>query len=268
MAADRLGVVGYPVAHSLSPRIQNAGLAALGLDHWRYQLVPVPPELLEETIRGLPGAGFRGVSVTVPHKEAALAIADRASQIAREIGAANTLTFEGGTIEAENTDAPGFLASLPAPPEPGETALVLGAGGSARAVAWALSRAGARVSVWNRTAGRARELAGDLGVEAVAQPAPADLLVNCTVAGMEGDPFAILPLGPGDLAGYRTVVDLVYADPGRRLLAAAREAGAAVVDGLEILVQQGAVALERWTGMPAPLEAMRAAARQEPGRRA
>ncbi|MFM8883649.1 MAG: shikimate dehydrogenase, partial [Solirubrobacterales bacterium] len=75
MAADRLGVVGYPVAHSLSPRIQNAGLEALGLDGWRYQLVPVPPELLEETVHGLPGAGFRGVSVTVPHKEAALAIA-------------------------------------------------------------------------------------------------------------------------------------------------------------------------------------------------
>lgn len=268
MAADRLGVVGYPVAHSLSPRIQNAGLEALGLDGWRYQLVPVPPELLEETVHGLPGAGFRGVSVTVPHKEAALAIADRASQTAREIGAANTLTFEDGLTEAENTDAPGFLASLPAPPGPGDTALVLGAGGSARAVAWALSRAGARVSVWNRTDARARELALDLGVDAVAEPVAADLLVNCTVAGMEGDPFATLPLGPDELAGYGTVVDLVYADPEGRLLAAAVQAGAAVVGGLEILVQQGAIALERWTGMPAPLEAMRAAARHEPGRQA
>jgi shikimate dehydrogenase len=139
---------------------------------------------------------------------------------------------------------------------------VLGAGGSARAVAWALSRAGVGVSVWNRTATRAQELAGDLGVEAVAEPCPAGILVNCTVAGMDGDPFDALPLGPADLAAYPTVVDLVYVDPQERLLAAARDAGATVVDGLEILVRQGAIALERWTGEPAPLEAMRAAARQ------
>ena len=268
MAAERLGVVGYPVAHSLSPRIQNAGLEALGLGGWRYQLLPVPPDLLEETVRALPAAGFRGVSVTVPHKEAALALADRASRAAQEIGAANTLVFEDGLIDAENTDAPGFLASLPSPPGPGETALVLGAGGSARAVIWALGRAGVRVSVWNRTAARAQELARDLGAEATGDPVPADLLVNCTVAGMEGDPFELLPLDPPELAGYRTVVDLVYADPEGRFLAAAGEAGATVVDGIEILVQQGAIALERWTGMPAPLEAMRAAARQEPGRQA
>lgn len=266
MSADRLGVAGYPVAHSLSPAIQNAALEALGLDDWRFQLLPVPPELFDETVCALPAAGFRGVSVTVPHKEAALALAGEATSAAREIGAANTLVFEDGLIHADNTDAPGFIASLPSEPEPGMTALILGAGGSARAVAWALSRAGVEVKVWNRTPERARKLAADLGVEAAPEPAGADLLVNCTTAGMDGDPFAILPIAPSLLGDYGTVVDLVYADPEGRLLAAARKAGAQAVDGIEILVRQGAIALERWTGMPAPLEVMREAARQAPGR--
>ena len=266
MSADRLGVVGFPVSHSLSPRIQNAALRELGLDRWRFQLLPVPPELFEETVRALPGAGFRGVSVTVPHKEAALAAAGRASAAAAEIGAANTLTFEAGGIYADNTDAPGFLASLPRPPRPGEKALVLGAGGSARAVAWALSRAGADVSVWNRTGDRAVELAREMGLRAVSEPVPADLLVNCTVAGMDGDPFEMLPLAASDLGSYRTVADLVYADSQGRFLRAARDAGAETVDGLEVLVHQGAIALESWTGMPAPVDVMRSAARQAPGR--
>ncbi len=266
MPAERLGVVGYPVAHSLSPGIQNAALEALGFDDWRFQLLPVPPELFEETVRALPAAGFRGVSVTVPHKEAALALAGEATAGAREIGAANTLTFEDGVIHADNTDAPGFIDSLPTRPEPGSTALVLGAGGSARAVAWALSRAGVDVKVWNRTAERARSLAADLGVEAVSEPVGAGMLVNCTTAGMEGDPFEVLPIGPSGIGDYETVVDLVYADAEGRLLAAAQAAGARVVDGIEILVRQGAIALERWTGRPAPLEVMRSAARQQPGR--
>ena len=266
MSADRLGVVGYPVAHSLSPAIQNAALEELGLEEWRFQLLPVPPELFDETVVALPEAGFRGVSVTVPHKEAALALAGEATDAAREIGAANTLIFDEGKTCADNTDAPGFIASLPSEPEPGSTALVLGAGGSARAVAWALSRTGVEVKVWNRTPERARKLAADLGVEAAPEPVGADLLVNCTTAGMDGDPFAILPVSRSDLGDYATVVDLVYADPEGRLLAAARAAGAQTVDGMEILVRQGAIALERWTGMPAPLEVMREAARHQPGR--
>jgi shikimate dehydrogenase len=266
LSADRLGVVGYPVAHSLSPAIQNAALEALGLDAWRFQLLPVPPELFDETVSALPASGFRGVSVTVPHKEAALALAGEATAAAREIGAANTLIFEDGVIRADNTDAPGFIASLPSEPKPGSTALVLGAGGSARAVAWALSHAGVEVKVWNRTAERAQKLAADLGVEAVPEPVGAELLVNCTTAGMDGDPFTVLPVSPSELGDYGTVVDLVYADPEGRLLAAGQAAGAQVADGIEILVRQGAIALERWTGMPAPLEVMRDAARQAPGR--
>ena len=110
----RLGVCGWPVAHSRSPQMHNAALAqVLGLDDWRYQLLPLPPHLFTETVKALPAAGFRGVNVTIPHKEAALALADDATETARAIGAANTLTFEpDGAIHADNTDAPGFLHAL------------------------------------------------------------------------------------------------------------------------------------------------------------
>src|SRR3954463_494973 len=175
----RLGVLGWPVAHSRSP----AMFAALGVD---YQRLPVPPELFAETVRALGPAGFTGANVTIPHKRAALGVADDATERARAIGAANTLTFrEDGTIAAENTDAPGFLGALPESPA-GRTALVLGAGGAARAVVWALREAGAReVRVWNRTPGRAQALATEFGVRAVTEMAPADLLVNCTSVGLE-----------------------------------------------------------------------------------
>ncbi len=113
----RLGVLGWPVAHSRSPAMHNAALAALGMEGWRYQLLPVPPERFAETVRALRAAGFAGANVTIPHKHAALALADSASEAAREIGAANTLTFAAdGAIAAENTDAPGFFAALGDPP--------------------------------------------------------------------------------------------------------------------------------------------------------
>src|SRR5687768_17961072 len=128
--------------------MHEAALKAAGLEGWRYLKLPLPPELFAETVRALPAAGFRGVNVTIPHKEAALLLADEASAAAREIGAANTLSFAGGRVVAENTDAPGFLAALPRPPG-GLSALVLGAGGAGRAVVWALGGAGARVDVWN-----------------------------------------------------------------------------------------------------------------------
>ena len=159
----RLGVLGWPVAHSRSPAMHNAALAAVGLTDWRYQLLPVPPELFAETVRALPGAGFRGVNVTIPHKQAALALADEATERASAIGAANTLTFESGTVIADNTDAPALIAGLPFPAQ-GRTALVLGAGGSARAAVWALRDAGAaEVRVWNRTPERAERLCAELG---------------------------------------------------------------------------------------------------------
>ena len=200
MSAPRLGVVGWPVAHSRSPAMQNAALRAAGLEDWRFQLLPMPPDGMVEAVRALPGAGFRGASVTIPHKEAVLGALDEISGPAREIGAVNTLVIDdSGRIRGENTDAPGFIAALPAEVGPQTAATVLGAGGSARAVAWALRSAGAQVRIWNRTPERARELAGELGVEAVDRPASTGILVNCTAAGMDGDPFETLPVGPDAL---------------------------------------------------------------------
>jgi len=242
--------------------MHNAALAAAGLDGWRYLRLPLPPELFAETVRALPAAGFRGVNVTIPHKQAALALADRASDAARAIGAANTLTFADGAIEADNTDAPGLLAALGESPA-GRTALVLGAGGAGRAAAWALTTAGAAdVAIWNRTPERARALAAELGARAVETVSVADIVVNCTSVGLQ-DPeatFKALPVEADELGAGSLVVDMVYRAGGTRFLEAARTRGARVVDGLEILVAQGAASFERWTGMEAPRQAMREAA--------
>ncbi len=261
-----LGVCGWPVAHSRSPAMHEAALAAVGLDGWRYLKLPVPPELFAETMRALPAAGFRGVNVTIPHKEGALALAGVASDAAREIGAANTLTFEDGAIHADNTDAPGLIDALGAAWAPaGRTALVLGAGGAARAAVWALLGAGAaEVAVWNRTPERARALAEQLGARAVEHPGRAEIVVNCTSVGLidRDATFKALPLQADSLDAGSCVVDMVYREGGTRLLEAARTRGADVVDGLEILVAQGAASFERWTGRPAPREVMRQAAEQ------
>jgi shikimate dehydrogenase len=263
-----LGVCGWPVAHSRSPAMQNAALRAAGLDGWEYLALPLPPELFAETVLALPAAGFRGVNVTIPHKEAALALADEASPAARAIGAANTLTFEpGGAIAADNTDAPGLLEALAERVDPaGRSALVLGAGGAARAAAWALAGAGADVAVWNRTAARAAALAADLGVRHAAVPAPADIVVNATSVGLDPniDPFKAIPLKADTFGAGSYVIDLVYGSGETRLLAAARSRGARVIDGLEILVAQGAASFERWTGMMAPRQAMREAVTTSP----
>jgi shikimate dehydrogenase len=255
-----LGVCGWPVAHSRSPQMHNAALAAVGLADWRYLRLPLPPELFEETVRALAAAGFRGVNVTIPHKEAALAVADEASDAATAIGAANTLTFEGGAIKADNTDAPGLLAAL-GEPVAGRRALVLGAGGSGRAAAWALAGAGAEVAIWNRTPERARAVASAVGVRAVGAPKPADIVVNATSVGLQ-DPeitFKALPIRADELIAGSLVVDLVYRVGGTRFLEAARSRGLRVVDGLEVLVAQGAASFEHWTGKDAPREAMRQA---------
>ncbi len=270
----RLGVLGWPVAHSRSPAIHNAALAALGMKGWRYQRLPVPPALLAETIRSLGQSGFLGANVTIPHKQAALALATQASQAAQQIGAANTLTFAAdATIAAENTDAPGLIAALGQSPR-GMRALVLGAGGSARAAVWALREAGAsEVSVWNRTPERAETLARELGVRAVRAAEPADLLVNCTSVGLEaggiersatdGEGLNQLGLTFDQVGEYSYVVDFVYRSGSTQLLAAARTHGARTLDGLEVLVAQGALSFELWTGRKAPVEVMRRAAREQ-----
>lgn len=259
----RLGVTGWPVAHSRSPAIQNAALRAADLAaSWRYQLLPISPELFGETVRALPAAGFRGINVTIPHKHAALALADVATPSARAIGAANVLIFESDGIQAENTDAPALIAALPVAPA-GRTALVLGAGGSARAAVWALLGAGARdVRVWNRTHERAVALCAEIGGTPVRQAAAADLLVHCTSSGLGdgAEMFNQLPISADEVAKYNCVVDLVYTATETPLVRAARVRKIPVLDGLELLIGQGALSFERFTGLPAPTEAMRAAA--------
>jgi shikimate dehydrogenase len=249
--------------------MHHAAFAALGLRGWSYQLLPVPPELFAETVRALPAAGFVGANATLPHKRAALEVADTASDAAREIGAANTLSFlPDGTIEAENTDAPGLLLAL-GPQPAGRRAMVLGAGGTARAAAWALRNAGIEVAIWNRTPQRARELARDLGVEAVERPCVADLLVNTTTVGMDkctSDAAALTTLGltADVLGGYAQIVDFVYSAAPTPLMSVARARAVPTVDGARILAAQGALSFERWTGCVAPLDVMGVAAEGVP----
>jgi shikimate dehydrogenase len=268
----KLAVIGHPVAHSRSPAMQNAALGALGLEDWSYRAIDAAPGAFEMTVRELAAVGYAGVNVTVPHKEAALRLADEASEAARQIGAANTLVFRKGHIEAHNTDAPGLLAAyraLPANPV-GIRALVLGAGGAARAAVWAFAKAGAVVYIWNRTSARADSLHAELGsyVEIggapVSSPSEIDfgILVNTTTVGLKGeDLLEEIPI-PKDALVERVVVDMVYGEKPTALLTRAERAGATTVDGLEILVQQGARSLEIWTGREPDLDVMREAARR------
>jgi len=247
------GVLGFPVAHSRSPVMMNAAFAELGLG-WRYLKLPVPPERFDETVRALPGSGFRGANVTIPHKLAAHDLADELSDAARAIGAVNTLTFrDDGRIAGDNTDAGGILDALGEPLP--ATALVLGAGGAGRAAAWALAEAGVEVTVWNRTPERAVGLAADLGVSASERPGPAELLVNATSVGLRPtDSLDGLPL-----IDAKVVVDLVYGGAQTPFARWAEERGARLVDGLEVLVRQGARSLALWTGKEPPVESMRRA---------
>lgn len=271
------GVIGDPVAHSRSPAIHNAAFAHLGL-RARYELWPTPAAGLAARVASLRAEHILGANVTLPHKVTVLELLDRRDPEVSAIGAANTIIREAdGTLTGANTDAPAFLASLredggyePA----GQTAVILGASGAARAAAVALVGAGvARLFVVNRTPERAEALLGDVLAAASADPllfaltpddaeladvlASAGLVVNATSLGWHGDemplPAELLP--PGAL-----VFDLVYRPT--RLLQAAAERGARPLDGAGMLVRQAALAFERWTGLPAPLAVMRAAMKQ------
>jgi shikimate dehydrogenase len=264
MAMKRLAVLGHPVGHSRSPAMHTAALEELGLGgEWSYEAIEVSPAEFDGRVREMPGEGFVGANVTVPHKGAAMALADTLSETAREIGAANTLSFGDGEIRADNTDAGGLLDALPGSPA-GERALVLGAGGAARAVVWALQRERAEVAVWNRTGLRSSHLCEELGGEPVDSPDQSayGLIVNSTAVGLGGeDPFAELPLRADGFSPGQVVVDMVYGPEAGPLLAAAFVAGAATVDGIEVLVRQGALSLAIWTEREAPLAVMRTAAR-------
>jgi shikimate dehydrogenase len=254
------GVLGYPVAHSRSPAMMSAAFEELGLD-WRYLKLPVPPERFEETVRALPGSGYVGANVTIPYKLAAAELASELTPAAAAIGAANTLSFRDGAIEADNTDAGGFLDALGEPP--GDRALVLGAGGAARAVVWALLEAGADVAVWNRTPERAQALCRELGGRQVGRAEPSELIVNATSVGLDraDEPAVLGALGLAEAGPPDVLVDLVYGPEPTALCRWAERGGARIVDGLEVLVRQGARSLRLWTSGDPPLEAMREAAR-------
>jgi shikimate dehydrogenase len=280
----QVAVLGHPVGHSRSPAMQNAAFRALGLDDWRYEAIDVEPERFDDVVRGLATQGYAGANVTIPHKLRALEVSDSATEVAKVVGAANTLVFEAGAVHADNTDVPGFLTALRerAPEAPGGMrALVLGAGGAARAVVYALLEAGAAgVDVWNRHPERAEALVSGLanaasGTELAVTTHPnlgrADVLVNATSVGMVSagldpltpggqPPIKELPLSADELGDRLIVVDLVYRQDRTPLVRAARARGLRCADGIDVLVHQGAVSFRLWTGMHAPLGAMRSGA--------
>ena len=274
--SKRIHLLGHPVSHSVSPAFQQAALDSCSVDA-AYTALDVPPAGLTATVGSLRDPDVLGANVTVPHKEAVFALLHSVSEEARLIGAVNTIHNRDGALEGHNTDARGFLSALreEAGFEPrGRTALILGAGGSARAVAVALAGEGAsNVVVANRTVERAEtlaELVRSLGVPAQAialdpaalrEAAQCDLIVNCTSLGMTGGPGPDATPIPADLIPPDALVcDLVYNPRVTPLLREAAMAGARTLGGLPMLVYQGAAAFEIWTGVAAPARVMFAAA--------
>jgi shikimate dehydrogenase len=255
----RAAVIGHPVAHSRSPAMHTAAYRALGLD-WEYTAIDVPPDALAAFVAGLATAGFAGVNVTIPHKQAVLTLCDELSAEARRAGSVNTIVVRAGRLRGETTDGAGLLWALGAV-DPAD-ALVLGAGGAARAAVAALADAGWSVAV----SARRPEAAAALGVGVRPWPPTegARLIVNATPLGQA--PGTTVAVPDTDLIGPGTIVcDLAYRGDGSPtpLVAAAAERGARAVDGIDVLVGQGIAAFELLTGVPAPVAVMRAAARGE-----
>ena len=262
-------LLGHPVGHSRSPAMHRAALAALGLEG-DYVALDVQPEDLAETVRALPARGFRGANVTVPHKQAVMATLDEVAPDARVIGAVNTIVVSpGGRLTGHNTDWRGFADDLAAHgfDVRGQAVAVLGAGGAARAVVYGLGQAGAEARVFARDVRRAAGLAGlGASVHALAALADADLLrdialvVNATSAGMAPEvDVTPWPEGVPYPAGM-PLYDLICSPPVTRLMRQARATGGQTVNGLGMLVRQGAAAFELWTGRAAPVEVMERAA--------
>jgi shikimate dehydrogenase len=264
-----VGVMGDPVAHSLSPLLHNTAFAALGLD-WASVGFTIRPGEVTGALKAIAALGFAGMSVTMPHKAEVAAGVDERTTVAERLGAVNCVIVRSGRLIGENTDGAGFLASLRrgAGFEPtGRRCLVIGAGGAARAVTLALAEAGAHeVVVVNRNPQRA-EAAAALGgsggrVGSPGEAAGMDLVVNATPAGMAGTPEAALTpaVDPATLGSGQVVADLIY-HPARTVwLTAAAEAGASVVGGLGMLVHQAEAQLEAWTGLEPPVAVLWAAA--------
>lgn len=283
-----VGLIGWPVSHSVSPPMHNAAFDALGLD-WRYVPLPVDatsPELVGRAVAGLHALGLKGSNVTVPHKQAVMPFLDELTPAAETIGAVNTIVVrEDGSLLGDNTDTRGFVADLRAHRVSlaSANALVLGAGGSARAVVYGLAEAGcASVTLLNRTVSKATGLTAAIqplfpGCTMSALPFPAgvaqaadsaDLIVNCTSMGMTPNSETMpwdedVAFRPG-----QTVYDLVYNPPRTRLLQKAEADGARAIGGLGMLIWQGAIAFELWTGQQPPVDVMEAAALAAFGRKA
>ncbi len=269
------GVLGHPVSHSRSPEMQNAAFAEAGLDAV-YVAFPVAPDRLGEAVAGAHALGLQGLNVTVPHKQPAAALCATMDAIAADVGAVNTLRRAPQGWEGFNTDAPACLTFLEAAGVgTGARALLVGAGGAARAAAWALVRAGAALRVAARRNDAAREIAeafapGTAAGVAIPQAVPwdrlgeeceaADVVVNGTSIGLAGYPAAVPGLRP---RRGQVVVDFVYGDT--ELARSARAAGARLVTGEQLLVRQGALAFTLWTGRPAPEAAMAAAVARAAG---
>lgn len=253
------GIMGSPVAHSLSPAMHNRAFAELSLNKI---YVPFLVADVEMALQGFRALGVRGVSVTIPHKLAVLPFLDSVDPVAAAIGAVNTLVIEAGRIHGLNTDWLGANRALAEVMElAGRRVLLLGAGGSARAIGFGLQEAGAEVILASRTPERGQQLAQDLACEwrdlqAVAGIS-ADALVNATSVGMAPG-VAQSPVAGLDLSRFRVVMDIVYSPLETRLLREAAQAGCRVIGGLEMLLLQGAAQFEIWTGKEAPLSAMRA----------
>ncbi len=275
----RVGVTGYPLTHTVSPAFQQPAFDHYGIPA-AYRTYPVTAEDLPALIATLREPEWLGLNVTIPHKEAVVALVDRCTATARTIGAINTLFKDGGSLIGDNTDAHGFLTALRsdgATDPAGARVLVLGAGGAARAVLVALAQAHARhITIANRHRARAEGLLESLAVALNAQEcavvdwdstalhqaaANADIILNCTAMGMTKGPAPQeSPLPPHVFRGHHLVFDLVYTPSPTPLLHHAQQGGASTLDGLPMLVYQGAAAFERWTGKPAPLKLMKAKA--------
>ena len=249
------GIIGWPVSHSRSPRLHGFWLDRHAIDG-AYIPLAIPPDAFPDTVRGLMNAGFAGANVTIPHKRAAFAICDHVEETARRAGAVNTLVFHEGRITGSNTDGGGFLANLRAygvNPAAGP-ALVLGAGGAARAIAAALQDADAPVTIANRTRAHAEQLAGDLpGLRIIDWQARSDalpdhaLLVHTTSLGMSGHPALELDLSRAHAS--LAVADIVYAPLETPLLAAAHARGLRAVEGLGMLLHQAVPGFRAWFGV-------------------
>lgn len=261
----RAALFAHPAAHSLSPVMHRAAMQAVGIAG-QYDALDVPPDALAGAVANLREAPWWGANVSVPHKRAVMPLLDHISDTAARLGAVNVIVRRGRELEGDNTDLPGFMRALTLLDLElrGARVVVLGAGGAARAVVAGLSQVGAQVLLYNRSAARALELLRDLDLDTQQlrnrgllerDVQEAQLLVNTTTVGMHGGPEGS-PIPDGVLPRAGAVVDLVYRPALTPLLQAARAAGLPFQNGLPMLVYQGAVAFEMWTGVPGPVDAM------------